>query len=91
MLFRSRSAEYVFGNSLGNRTADTLLAELRQVPDAGLSRTEMLHDVFNKNKTAREIADALRLLHDNGLAYRRDDLDHESGRATERWFPTLTT
>ncbi len=85
-----RSAKYVFGNSLGNRIADTLLAELRQAPEAGLTRTEMLHNVFNKNKTASEIADALRLLHDNGLAHRRDDPGNEAGRPTERWFPTFT-
>ena len=86
-----RSAEYIFGNSLGNRIADTLLAELRQVPDVGLTRTEMLHQIFNKNKAASEITDALRLLRDNGLAHRQDDLDHETGRATERWIATLTT
>ena len=86
-----RSAVYIFGNSLGNRTADTLLAELRQCSDVGLTRTEMLHNVFNKNKTASEIADALRLLHDNGLAHRQDDIDPETGRATERWFPALAT
>jgi hypothetical protein len=86
-----RSAKYIFGTALGNRTADTLLAELRQVPEVGLSRTEMLHSVFNKNKTASEIADALRLLHDNGLAHRRDDPGNEAGRTIERWFPILTT
>ena len=43
----ARSAAHIFGSSLGDRTADTLLSELRQVP--------------------------------------------EVGRATERWFPNLTT
>ena len=86
-----RSAEYIFGNSLGNRTADTLLAELRQRSDVGLTRTEMLHQVFGRNKSAGEIADALGLLRDNGLAHRQDDLDPETGRGTERWFPILTT
>ena len=86
-----RSAEYIFGNSLGNRTADTLLTELRQRPDVGLTRTEMLHQVFGHNKSAGEIADALRLLHDNGLAHRQNDLDPDTGRATERWFPSLAT
>ncbi len=86
-----RSAKYVFGNSLGNATADALLAAMRQAADVGLTRTEMLHSVFNKNKSAGEIADALRLLHDNGLAYRQDDPAPEVGRATERWFSILTT
>lgn len=86
-----RSAEFVFGHALGNKTADTLLAELRQVPDVGLTRTEMLHDVFHKNKSSGDIGEALRLLHDNGLAYRKDDPAPEVGRPAERWFPTLTT
>ncbi len=86
-----RSTAHIFGSSLGDRTADTLLAELRQVADIGLTRTEMLHRVFNKNKSAGEIADALRLLHDNGLAYRKDDPVPAVGRSAERWFPTLTT
>ncbi len=86
-----RSAAHIFGSSLGDRTADTLLAELRQVPEIGLTRTEMLHGVFHKNKTAGDIAEALRLLHDNGLAYRKDDPAPEVGRATERWFPNLKT
>ncbi len=85
-----RSAEYVFGNALGNRTADTLLAELRQVADVGLTRTEMLHNVFSGNTSKAKIEEALRLLHDSGLAHRKDDLDSETGRGAERWFATLT-
>ncbi len=89
--YSERSAEYVFGSSLDNRTADTLLAELRQAPEVGLTRTEMLHNVFNKNKTAGEIAEALRLLHDNNLAHPQNDVDSASGRTVERWFATLTS
>lgn len=89
--FCERSAAHIFGSSLGDRTADTLLSELRQVPEVGLTRTKMLHGVFHKNKTAGDIAEALRLLHDNGLAYRKDDPAPEVGRPTERWFPNLTT
>jgi len=85
-----RSAEYVFGNSLGNKIADTLLAELRQVPEVGLSRTDMQH-IFHNNKPSAEIAEALRLLHDNGLAHRRDAPDPDNGRPAERWFSILTT
>lgn len=85
-----RSAAYVFGNSLGNKTADTLLAELRQAPEVGLSRTDMQH-IFHNNKPSAEIAEALRLLHDHGLAHRRDAPDADNGRTAERWFPILTT
>ncbi len=86
-----RSAAYIFGTSLGNRTADTLLAALRQSSDVGLARTEILHHGFNKNKTAAEITDALRLLHDNGLARAHSEVDSESGRIVERWFATGST
>lgn len=85
-----RSAEYIFGNALGNRTADMLLAELREVADAGLTRTMMIHVIFKRNKTAAEISEALRLLEELGLAYRKDDLDSNSGRPVERWFATFT-
>ena len=86
--FCERSAAHIFGSSLGDRTADTLLSELRQVPEVGLTRTDMLHDVFHRNKTAGEIGEALRLLHDNGLANARSEVDAASGRTIERWFPT---
>ena len=86
-----RSAKYIFGNALGNRTADILLAELRQVPDVGLSRSEMIQKVFHKNKLAKDIDDALQLLQALGKAQRRDDPPNEAGRTTERWWPVLTT
>ncbi len=86
-----RSAAHIFGSSLGDRTADTLLAELRQRSEVGLTRTEMLHQVFNKNKTAGEVGEALRMLHDNNLAHAQNEVDAASGRTVECWFPTLTT
>lgn len=86
-----QSAKYIFGTALGNRTADILLAELRQVPEVGLSRSEMLHDVFHNNKLAKDIENALQLLQALGKAQRRDDPPNEAGRTTERWWPVLTT
>lgn len=71
------------------RTADTLLAELRQAPEVGLTRTEMFH-LFNRNKTAGEIGESLRLLADNNLARAQSEVDPMSGRTVERWFPILT-
>ena len=85
-----RSAAYIFGSSLGNRMADTLLAALRQSSDVGLTRTEMLHQVFNKNQKAADIEDALRLLHDNRLAHSRNEVDSGTGRTIERWLATVT-
>ena len=41
--------------------------------------------------TAAEVADALRLLSDNGLARVQNEVDSESGRPVERWFATGST
>lgn len=86
-----RSAAHIFGSSLGDRTADTLLAALRDAADGGMTRTN-IRDLFQKNKTSSEIAAALQMLSENGLAVRRDDDDSETqGRPTERWFAKPTT
>src|SRR5262249_25478755 len=62
-----RSAEYLFGGSVGDRDADAILAAVRAAPD-GLTRTDISVGVFNKNRTAGNIARALSLLLRFGLA-----------------------
>jgi hypothetical protein len=47
-----RSAEYVFGDSLGDAVADKALSVLRDAGERGLIRTELVH-VFGKNKPGR--------------------------------------
>lgn len=77
------SVKYVFGSSLANRTADTILHTLRQTGGTGISRTA-ISDLFNRNKTKSEIDTALQILVDGHLA-RRETLQ-TGGRSTETWF-----
>ena len=83
------SAAFIFGNSLGNTVADDLLVALRAVGTIGLSRAEMSRDVFGRNRSAREISQALALLAEQVLA--RGEVDRSgTGRPVERWYPCST-
>ena len=50
---RSDSVAYIFGESLGDPEADTLLAALKTAGTVGLTRTEITNNVFQKNLSAR--------------------------------------
>jgi hypothetical protein len=76
------SARHIFGSSLGNPVAERILDALRE-NEAGLSRTN-IRDLFKRNKTARDIEDALALLLRYGFA--RKAVEETNGRSTERWF-----
>ena len=80
-----RSARFVFGDSLGDQTADTILAALRQSP-AGLTRAEM-SGLFSRHKSAGQIAAALSALTRAGLA--RCEREKTGGRSSERWFSLI--
>ena len=81
------SARFIFGESLGDRVADDLRVALQEAGAAGLARAEMLRDVFGRNRSAREIAEALALLH--RLGYARGERDCSGARRpVERWFYT---
>jgi hypothetical protein len=85
--FSEASAAYVFGDSLGDPVADSILGSLHEHPD-GLSRTQM-RDLFHRNHSTTEIAKALKTLAGNGLA---KQLEKEStgkqGRRPEIWVAT---
>lgn len=84
------SARFIFGDSLGNQAADDILAALRAAGASGLSRTEMSREVFGRNRSTREIVQALAVLDEHGLA--RGDVDRSgAGRPVERWYVTNTT
>jgi hypothetical protein len=77
------SARYLFGDRLGDRVADDILAAIRRAYPESLTRTE-ISDVFKRNKSAAEIGRALDFLKQQGLA--DCELDrHQDGRPTERW------
>lgn len=76
-----RSARFIFGDALGDPTADIILASLRNAA-TGMTRTE-ISALFGRNKPANEIARALGVLASLGLA----TCQHEQtdGRSIERW------
>ena len=75
------SAKYIFGDALGDPTADEILRALRAAP-AGLARTEIAA-LFDRHKSVAELSRALTVLHNRGLA--RFELQKTKGRPAERW------
>jgi hypothetical protein len=76
------SARYIFGDTLGDPTADQILQALRAAP-AGLARSE-INALFDRNKSGSEINRALLVLHNSGRA--RFEQVQTKGRPAERWF-----
>ena len=77
------SARYIFGDATGNPVADTIMTHLRQSPD-GLTRKEIIEDVFQRHKSSKEISLALRLLDDAGMA--RKEKIQTKGRPIEKLY-----
>jgi hypothetical protein len=89
------SAEYLFGDSLGDPTADRILSALIEAGSDGLTRSNLTRDVLKRNKSQREIGRAFALLRKLNKAKRERD-NSGAGRAVERWVytphpTTLTT
>ncbi|MGO9973767.1 MAG: DUF3987 domain-containing protein [Solirubrobacteraceae bacterium] len=78
------SARWIFGDSLGDPTADEIWTLAKDRP-GGISRTEV-RDLFSRNKKAREIDRALTVLEEAGRLTRRQECDGR-GRPAERWMP----
>jgi hypothetical protein len=78
------SARWIFGDSLGDPTADDIWALAKDRAD-GVTRTEV-RDLFSRNKKAREIDRALTTLEEAGRLQRRHSSDGR-GRPTEIWAP----
>ncbi|MBM3788493.1 MAG: hypothetical protein FJW30_29510 [Acidobacteria bacterium] len=76
------SAKYIFGDALGDPTADEILRALRATP-AGMTRTE-INSLFDRHKSVGELSRALQFLH--GRALVRFELMKTKGRPVERWF-----
>jgi hypothetical protein len=80
------STRWAFGDRLGNRTAEAIRQYLLAHPN-GVTRT-MIRDLFGRNKAAHEIAEALALLIDNGVArYEMRPPSSGVGKPVEWWFP----
>ena len=76
------SARYIFGDALGDPTADEILRALRAAP-AGLTRTEITA-LFDRHKSVAELSRALMVLHKRSLV--RFELQKTRGRPVERWY-----
>lgn len=77
-----KSAECIFGDSLGDPTADMILDTLRQSPE-GMTRTQ-LSDLFRRHRSASEINRALGALARCGLAV--TGKRESGGRPVEVWY-----
>jgi len=82
--YSAASAHWIFGDALGDPTADELWSAAKERP-AGLTRTEV-SELFSRNKKRREIERALSVLEDAGRL-RRETRQAERGRSAEVWIP----
>ena len=78
-----RSARFIFGDALGDATADEIRLALQNAGAEGLTRTE-LREYFGRHKPSGEIGRALALLDECGAAFRK--IEPTGGRPVERWF-----
>ena len=78
------SARWIFGDTLGDPTADEIWALAKDRP-AGVTRSQV-RDLFSRNKKAREIDRALAVLEEAGRLTRTHASDGR-GRPAEIWRP----
>jgi hypothetical protein len=77
------SARFIFGDALGDPTADTILRGVRDNP-AGLDRTA-ISSLFSRHASAAEISRALGVLQEHGLAQVNHISPEGTGRPSEIW------
>ena len=78
------SAQYIFGDALGDPTADTILQQLRHAGPDGMTRTE-ISDIFGRNKSVDSVNAALILLQKHEKAHVIKRKTAGRGRPTEIW------
>jgi hypothetical protein len=79
------SAEYIFGDMLGDPIADEITRALQRAGSDGMTRTA-ISDLFGRNRSADRIGAALALLATNGRA--RMETRPTGGRPAEIWLAT---
>ncbi len=84
--YSAASARWVFGDSVGDPTADEIWSLARDRHD-GITRTEV-SNLFSRSKKAREIDRALQALIDAGRLERATVKEPRTGRALTVWRPT---
>ena len=83
------STRFVFGDGTANTRESKLLDAIRQAP-AGLTRSQIVHDVFQGNMGKDKVAALLSDLLTAGLI-QRTVIRPPVGRPIERWTATGTT
>lgn len=84
--YSSDSARWIFGDSLGDPTADEIWALAKDRPQ-GVTRSEV-RDLFSRNKKAREIDRALTVLEEAGRLTHTNHSPDGRGRPAEVWLPS---
>jgi hypothetical protein len=84
--YSAASARWVFGDSIGDPTADDIWTLARDRHD-GITRTDV-SNLFSRNKKAREIDRALQALIDAGRLERATVEEPRTGRTLTVWRPT---
>ena len=82
--FCEQSVRYIFGDSLGDPVADTILAALKNAERSGLPRTE-ISNLLSRHSSSGQIGRALKELSDRRLATMRM-ISSGTGRPAETWF-----
>lgn len=77
------SSRFIFGDSMGDPIADTILVALTRAGAEGMSRTD-LNNLFQRNASSSSIARALGMLDEIGKI--RSQKDSTGGRPVEIWF-----
>jgi hypothetical protein len=80
--YSEASARWIFETGTGNKIADRIVAALIAAAEKGLTKTQIVHDVFNRNVAKFEIDEALRLIHHLNLAFCQ--METTKGRPVER-------
>jgi hypothetical protein len=79
------SARFIFGDAMGDATADEILRELRSHPE-GMTRND-IREYFQRHKSSAEISRALSVLQEYGLARMERSREQDNQiRPTERWY-----
>jgi hypothetical protein len=79
------SARFIFGDRLGDPTADEILIALRATGNVGMTQDE-IGDHFSRNKPKAELHRALNVLLSLGLARSQEEKTGERGRPPTRWW-----
>lgn len=84
-----RSIDFIFGDRLGDKDADKLLAALEQAGDEGLSQSHIQRKVFSNHKDAETLNLLLRRMIRSGLIRRAPK--RNGGRGPTAWIWYLDT